>query len=141
MSAKREKVICYIVRAERLLVFRHLDEPWDASGLQVPAGSIRSGEAPEAAALREASEETGLAGLRVVRKVGEAEYDMRPYRAELHHRHVFQLEVNGETPARWFSRESDPEDDSGTQRFECYWVPLAQGHALSAGQGALLGLL
>ena len=143
MSARREKqkVVCYVVRDGRLLVFRHLDEPWDESGLQVPAGSIEPGEAPEAAALREAREETGLTGLRVVRKVGETEYDMTPYRTETHHRHVFHLEIDGETPTRWVSEESDPDDESGTKRFECYWIPLTQGHTLSAGQGALLGQL
>lgn len=143
MSARREKqkAVCYIVREGRLLVFRHLDEPWDESGLQVPAGSIKLGEAPEAAALREGCEETGLTGLRVVRKVGEASYDMAPYRAERHHRHVFHLEILGETPMRWISEELDPDDGSGPKRFECYWIPLSQGHTLSAGQGALLGQL
>ena len=141
MVQSREKVVCYAVHKERLLVFRHLDEPWDESGLQVPAGSIEPGESPEAAALREATEETGLAGLHVVRKVGETEYDMRPYRPETHHRHVFLMSVMGEPPSRWVSGESDPDDGTGTKRFECYWIPLTQGHTLSAGQGALLGLL
>ena len=137
----RQKVVCYVVRGGRLLVFRHLDEPWQESGLQVPAGTIRPGEAPEAAALREAREETGLATLRVVRKLGEHDYDMRPYRAETHHRHVFHLEVEEETPERWLSAEDDADDGSGPKRFECSWLPLAQGHVLAAGQGALLGRL
>ena len=93
-----QKVICYVVRDSRLLVFRHLDEPWDESGLQVPAGSIRAGESPADAALREAAEETGLRTLRLVRKLGETSYDMTPYRDEVQHRHVFHLEVDEETP-------------------------------------------
>lgn len=141
MVEPREKVLCYVVHGGRLLVFRHLDEPWDESGLQVPAGSIEPGEPPAGAALREAVEETGLPGLRVVRKIGETRYDMRPYRAEIHHRYVFLLSVAGDPPSRWVSEESDPDDGSGTKRFECYWIPVAQGHVLSAGQGALLGLL
>jgi hypothetical protein len=68
-------------------------------------------------------------------------YDMAPYRDEVHHRHVFHLEVVGKIPERWVSNETDPDDGSGPKRFECYWIPLAQGHALSAGQGALLGRL
>ena len=140
----KQKVVCYIVRDGRLLVFKHLDEPWDESGLQVPAGSIQPGETPEVAAIREASEETGLKGLRLVRKIGETQYDMAPYRPELHHRHIFHLEVEGpmngeELTALVASNEEDPDDGSGPKRFECYWVPLAQGHALSGGQGALLG--
>lgn len=138
---EKQKVVCYVVRDGRLLVFRHLDEASDESGLQVPAGSIRPGEAPETAALREAVEETGLTGLRLVGKLGETRYDMAPYRPETHHRHVFLLAVDEPTPERWVSAETDPDDGSGPKRFECYWIPLAQGHVLSAGQGALLGRL
>ena len=134
-------MVCYIVRDQRLLVFKHFDEPWDESGLQVPAGSIKPRESPDAAALREAREETGLSALRLVRKVGETEYDMAPYRPEMQHRHVFHLEVDEETPERWVSHENDPDDGSDPKRFECYWIPLTQGHTLSAGQGALLGRL
>ncbi|MEJ7707646.1 MAG: hypothetical protein WKF82_10490 [Nocardioidaceae bacterium] len=39
------------------------------------------------------------------------------------------------------SQEDDPDDGSGAKRFECYWIPLTQGHTLSAGQVALLGRL
>ncbi len=137
----RQKVVCYIVRNGRLLVLRHLDQPWDASGIQVPAGSIRPGESPESAALREAAEETGLTTLRLVRKLGEVRYDMAPYRPEIQHRHVFELDIPDDAPERWTSREADPDGGGEQPAFECYWIPLAQGHVLSAGQGALLGLL
>ena len=36
------KVICYLVRNRELLVFRHADEPWEESGLQVPAGNCQA---------------------------------------------------------------------------------------------------
>lgn len=94
-----QKVVCYIVRDGQLLVFQHLDEEWDESGLQVPAGTIKPAETPEVAALREASEETRLTALRLVRKVGEAPYDIAPYRSEVHHRHFFHLEVDQATPS------------------------------------------
>lgn len=139
--AEKQKVICYIVRNGRLLVFRHLDVPWDEAGLQVPAGTIMTGESPESAALREASEETGLTSIRIVRKLGETEYDMTPYRTEMQRRHVFQLEADDETPERSVSHENYPDDGSAAKRLECHWIPLSQGHALSAGQGALLGML
>lgn len=141
MLVRREKVVCYVIRDRRLLVFRHLDQPWDLSGLQVPAGSIERGESPEAAAIREATEETGLDRLRVVRKLGELDYDMAPYRSEVHHRHVIQLELDGEAPELWVSYENDAGDGSPPMRLECYWIPLTQGHVLSAGQGALLSRL
>ncbi len=135
----KHRVLCYIVQAGRLVVFRHVGQRWEESGLQVPAGTIKPTETPEAAALREASEETGLVALRVVQKLGEAKYDMRPYRRETHHRHVFHLHVDELTPERWFSQEADPDGGSAPVGLECFWIPLAQGHALSAGQGALLG--
>ena len=66
---------------------------------------------------------------------------MSPYRDEVQHRHVFQLAVDEETPARWVSHEKDADDGSAVLRFECFWIPLTRGHVLSGGQGALLGRL
>ncbi|MGO9081085.1 MAG: NUDIX domain-containing protein [Streptosporangiaceae bacterium] len=89
----RDKVVCYIVRAGKLLVFRHTDYSYEEVGIQVLAGSVRSGETPEAAALREARAETGLSQFRIVRMLGETEYDISPYRLEIQRRHVFHLEL------------------------------------------------
>lgn len=75
-------------------MFRHTDFSYEEVDIQVPAGSLREGETPEAAALREAGEETGLMGFKIVRKVGETEYDISPYRFDLRRRHVFHLELN-----------------------------------------------
>jgi 8-oxo-dGTP diphosphatase len=102
---------------------------------------VEAGELPEAAVLREAVAETGLPGLRVERYLGASEYDMRPYADAVHVRHFYLLSVDSpEAPERWFSAERG--DGSITPiRFECYWLPLAQGHVLAAGQPALLGRL
>jgi 8-oxo-dGTP pyrophosphatase MutT (NUDIX family) len=135
-----DKALCYIVRGGRLLVLRHTDYSYEQVGIQVPAGTIREGEAPEAAAVREACEETGLTGLRVVRKLGEAEYDMSPYRFEIQRRHVFLLELTEPAPERWASQENHDGEQEPT-RFECFWIPLAAAHVLQSGQGALLGRL
>ncbi len=63
------KVTAFVTRqrgeAAELLVFRH-----PTAGVQLPAGTVELGEAPEAAVLREAAEETGLPGLTIVRKLG-----------------------------------------------------------------------
>lgn len=136
------KVVAYIVREDRLLVFTHADDasPHE-SGLQVPAGSVRPRELPEDAVLREAHEETGLDGLRIERFLGVAEYDARPYADAVYVRHFFHLSVGGaEPPERWIGWELG--DGSGEPiRFELFWFPLRKAHGLAAGQGALLGRL
>ena len=136
----RDKALCYVVRDGRLLVFRHLDHSPDEVGIQVPAGTVRLGEPAEAAALREAHEETGLEGRRVVRALGTAEYDITPYRFELQRRHFFHLTLDGPVPERWFSTEGHDGVGEPT-RFECFWLPLEAGLVLQSGQGALLGRL
>ncbi|HEX6872884.1 MAG TPA: NUDIX domain-containing protein [Micromonosporaceae bacterium] len=140
MTATVDKVLCYIVHDGRLLVFRHLDYSFEDVGIQVPAGTIRPGEPPERAAVREASEETGLAGLVVVRPLGVVEYDISPYRMEIQRRHVFQLATTETPPQRWRSQEEHDGQREPT-RLECFWIPLASAHVLQAGQGALIGRL
>jgi 8-oxo-dGTP pyrophosphatase MutT (NUDIX family) len=75
------KVLCYIVRDDQLLVFRHADYDPEHVGIQVPAGSMRHGESPEDAALREAREETGLRQFSIARKLGEAIYDCSTFKS------------------------------------------------------------
>ncbi|WP_067837354.1 NUDIX hydrolase [Nocardia lijiangensis] len=136
----KEKVLVYVVRDGKLLVFRHTDYSWEEVGIQVPAGSVRAGETPEDAALREAREETGLSDFKVVRKLGEAEYDISPYRFEIQQRHFFELELCQDAPDRWASQE-DHDGEAAPTRFECFWIPLEAAHVLQSGQGALLGRL
>lgn len=56
-----EKVTAFVTRptgqGDELLLFQH-----PSAGIQLPAGTVEQDEAPAAAALREAQEETGLAG-------------------------------------------------------------------------------
>jgi 8-oxo-dGTP diphosphatase len=54
----REKAVCFVLRGEELLVFDHV--PAEDSGVQLPAGGVEAGEAPDQAAVRELHEETGL---------------------------------------------------------------------------------
>ncbi len=65
-----DKVTAFILRPAKgrkveVLIFRHPN-----AGLQVPAGTVEPGEAPETAVLREVQEETGLTEIRLVKKLG-----------------------------------------------------------------------
>jgi 8-oxo-dGTP pyrophosphatase MutT (NUDIX family) len=134
-----DKVVAYVVRSGNLAVFVHLDDhdPLLESGLQVPAGTVLPGESPQVAVLRETEEESGLTGLRVAAALGVEEYDMRPTRHEIHRRHFFQLAVAGDVPELWDHDETD--GGGGAPRpFRFFWIPVEQGHALTAGFGALL---
>jgi 8-oxo-dGTP diphosphatase len=137
-----QKVVAYIVRDEALVVFTHADEAAaDDSGLQVPAGTMRPGETPEQAVLREAYEETGLPGLRIVRYLGAGEYDMRPFADAVHVRHYFHLAVDGDDVPRRWSADELGDGDGPPIRFDLFWIPLARAHVVGAGQAAFLGRL
>ncbi|MDM7990416.1 NUDIX domain-containing protein [Arthrobacter sp. zg-Y877] len=135
------KVVCYAVQQDHLLVFTHNAVPLEVTGVQVPAGTIRPGEEPAQAAVRELQEETGLTG-RVQRYLGKSVYDLRPKRFELATRHFYQLEVSvSDLSARWEAGEPDPDDGGSPASWTCWWMPLPQAHVLAAGLGAMLGEL
>jgi 8-oxo-dGTP pyrophosphatase MutT (NUDIX family) len=94
LATVHAKVIAYIVRGDSLVVFVHDDDmnPILESGLQVPAGTVQEGEEPAAAVLREAFEETGLVGLRIVRYLGRDEITWPG--SPPHIRHFFHLTVD-----------------------------------------------
>lgn len=140
MIATVSKAFIYLTRGgDELLLLAHPDHP-DA-GLQVPAGTIRTGETAEAAALRELEEETGLAEVRLVKLLGEALFDMRPFgKPEYHRRFFFHAVLEGAAPERWLHVERDggPEPI----RFELFWWPLSAGlPQLIARHGDLIGQL
>jgi len=120
----KRKAFAYITHSQRLLVLRH---PYAAeAGIQVPAGTVEADEFPEAAALREASEETGLSGLRLAGFLGEHIRSMADFGlAETHHRYFYHLLIGGEPPTTWRHAEMHPSD--GTTEpitFEFFWVDL-----------------
>lgn len=133
----KKKVIVYVVKDGKLLVFRHTDFSYEEVGIQVPAGTIKDNENPEIAALRELQEETGYSGFRIVRSLGTSTYDMTPEKSEIHERYFFLAEPTHEIPDRWKSQE----DHDGLQEpthLECFWIPIEHGHILQAGQGSML---
>jgi 8-oxo-dGTP pyrophosphatase MutT (NUDIX family) len=128
------KVYAYITHRRRLLVFAHPNSP--EAGIQVPGGSVELDEDPEAAVLREAKEETGLPGLRLIRALGEDYYDMRQFgREEIQHRCFYHLACDSTPAETWIHGEFDR---SGRllHPFHFFWANLPLGvPPLIAGHG------
>ncbi len=72
MNAVIEKVTAFVTRMvngrRELLLFQH---PY--AGIQIPAGTVEPGEAPDAAAIRETHEETGLRDVAIDQYLGVRE--------------------------------------------------------------------
>jgi 8-oxo-dGTP pyrophosphatase MutT (NUDIX family) len=126
------KVVAYVTTGPRLLVFRHTDYP--EAGVPVPAGMIRDEESPEEAVLREAHEETGLDGLKLVRRLGRQQLDMSRFgKREIQDRTFFHLTTTAPGPELWPHEERDPFGDEVPVRFECFWASLPDGVPTLAG--------
>jgi 8-oxo-dGTP diphosphatase len=123
------KAFAYITHGDRLLVFNHADFP--EAGLQVPAGTIRAGETPEAAVLREAEEETGLCAFERVMFLGLVEFDARPFgKDEIHRRHFFHLSAQPPLLEEWRHYEREPDDAAGPAiAFDFVWLSLSDAAA------------
>ena len=136
-----QKVVAYVTKGERLLVFRHVDVD---AGIQAPAGTLEPGESPEAGVLREAREETGIDSLAIRRFLGSRDYNMTKYGInETHRRHFFHLECTGDTPDVWRHFEVAASSSAAVPiKFEFFWVSaLDETPDLAAGQGDFLGEL
>jgi 8-oxo-dGTP pyrophosphatase MutT (NUDIX family) len=69
MTPGIEKVTAFVTRMvhgrQELLLFEH-----PCAGIQIPAGTVELAEAPEAAAIRETHEETGLIDVAIDQYLG-----------------------------------------------------------------------
>ena len=135
-----EKVFAYITSSAGLLILRHPHHP--EAGLQVPAGTVEPGESLEAAVMREAREETGLSGLKVVRYLGDTVFDASPWGgAPAQRRHFFHLRLLSDAPTRWLHNETDG-GNTAPILFELYWALLPGGlPPLIAGHDEMLPAL
>lgn len=137
MRELKEKIVAYITKGDKLLVFEHADFP--DTGLQVPAGTINQGETPIQAAFRETLEETGLKNIEYKSYLGEELYDAGEIgKEELHHRHFFHLECT-DAEESWTHKETDPSDGSFDNIVFCfYWTHLYNVPELSGKLGSML---
>ncbi|MGI8968203.1 MAG: NUDIX hydrolase [Chloroflexota bacterium] len=122
MPAFKRKVVDYITLGDCLLVFRHPDAP--EAGIQVPAGTVEEGEDSHAAVLREATEETGLTGLKIASFLGEQRRDMADYgRDEIQLRSLYHVRCSTDPPASWRRYELHPSDGNNRPiEFDLFWV-------------------
>ncbi len=116
------KALVYITHGDSLLVFRQPERP--DLGVQVPGGSVEPSEALEAAALREAREETGLGGLVVQSYLGSIEYELKVDVGAPHLRHFFHVAYPGPMRSSWELVEQKPSTGVSTRR-ELSWEPLS----------------
>lgn len=139
----REKALVYITHGARLLIMLHPDAP--EAGIQVPGGSLKAGEDYGEAALREATEETGLRGLRLGVRLGRAERDMADFgRAHIQRRTFYHVWCMDTPPERWTHYEDDPSEggDKSPIVLAFEWVRLADGvPPLIAGQDVFIPAL
>jgi len=120
------KAFAYITHRNRLLVFRQPAFP--EAGIQVPAGTVHDGEPLDTAALREATEETGLTELRIARFLGDQTWDERgDGRNETHHRAFYHLQCGGQPPETWRHWEMEPSGGTPPVQFALFWALLPDG--------------
>ena len=124
MPPMKHKVLAYVTHGDRLLLFRHPTAP--EAGIQVIGGSLKAGEQPADAVIREAREESGLTDLVPLGPLGEATRNMADFGGdETHHRSFFHLRCTSEPPATWQHEEQDPSDGSPAPiLFEFFWARL-----------------
>lgn len=131
-----EKAYAYLTRQVEsgleLLVFEELPEP---SGLEVPKGTVESGETPREAVVRELREETGVNEIDGLHKITSDHWPHRSKPKE-YHRHFFHLSTDHERD-RWHHVVTGDDDDSGDV-YRCFWIALARAD-LTADMDDYLG--
>lgn len=110
-----QKACAYVTRETgELLVF----EGPGHDGLQIPKGTLESGESPREALFREVREESGLGALSATRHVATDVWTRRESRRYV--RHFFHATVH-EPRDRWTHTVTDGGDEHGAE-FEFRWI-------------------
>jgi len=135
-----EKVGAFIIRRNgeglhELLLFRHADLP--EVPVQIPGGTLEVGrETIEEALHREVLEESGLAGLKIIRKLGVSDWFWNQEQFWVK-RHVFLLEAPCDTPDTWIHAVTGNGSDAEL-RFAYHWLRPTDEFGLGGDLGIFL---
>lgn len=112
-----QKACAYITRRTgELLVF----EGPGHDGLQIPKGTLESGETPREALFREVIEESGLGTLNATRHLSTDVWTRRRSPPKRYVRHFFHSRVH-EPRDQWTHTVTDGGEEHGAE-FDLYWV-------------------
>lgn len=116
-------------RGPELLVFRH-----PLAGVQIPKGSIESGETAAEAAVRELAEESGVREGRALRQVGKHEFEVGEDTTDAGPRerqvwHTFLMAAEAEQRDSW-SRQASGSETEASLVFEFFWLPFADARTV-----------
>lgn len=118
---------CVVVN-NKILVFEH---PF--AGFQIPKGTVEAGESVESAVLRELYEESGIQTGKIIKKIGELDWEIKAGEAtfrtnQLQRWHLYLVDPGMDLPVGWSHRAEGSEAESGLI-FRYFWqsfdnVPL-----------------
>lgn len=131
-----DKVYAYITREDgKLLVFRGPGH----DGLQIPKGTVESGEPLRSALLREIAEESGLAAGGNARHLTTDVWSRRRQPPKWYVRHFFHTTVH-EPRDSWTHVVTGDGEEAGAE-FEFSWVDYQPSHAFALEADEYVGLI
>jgi len=126
-----EKACACVVQRGRVLVFRHARTN---AGVQLPKGTIESGEAPAAAVIRELAQACGLRLSAPPRLIAEMKFTGStnktfPERPPTQRRwFIFRFDAVELLPELWSHAATCSPEENGLM-FDYFWHPLAKAFA------------
>ncbi|WP_054706544.1 NUDIX domain-containing protein [Bacillus sp. JCM 19041] len=127
-----QKAYGYITRMnqgeKQLLVFQHSVKE---AGIQIPKGTVETGESAYEAVIREMEEETGLTEFLSVKKV--AEDCWKADDGSIHERFFYEMQID-KTEEEWTVSPTGGGEEEGIT-FSYFWIFSADEVELARGHG------
>lgn len=130
------KAYGYITRVkdgkEQILVFQH---PVKEAGIQIPKGTVKPGENPYDAAIREVIEETGLTDFQIEELIAEDFWENDD--GAIHNRYFYRM-ITADAPDYWDHEPTGGGEEDGLT-FHFFWISSKDEVELVRGHGDYLG--